>query len=293
MKKNRVDIVQTFFFDSTIFGIMAARLAGIKNTVSCRRDMGFWYDNGIKRKIKIVNRLTKRVLVNSSAIKKFIILEEKLNEKKVDVIYNGIDLQIFKRAAAIESVNTLMKVKRENVMVGIVGNFNRRVKRFDLFIHAAGEIIKRHRNIKFVIVGGGVLEAELRRLASVLCIAENVIFVGKKEDPIPYIKCFDIGVLPSDSEGFSNVLLEYMACKIPIVATRVGGNSELIEHMVSGLLVPYSDHLALADAICELIQNVELRNRLGTKARKIVAERYSWDKKIKEFESYYIKLIEQ
>ena len=294
MKTNKIDILQTFFFDSTIYGIIAARLAGIKNTVSCRRDMGFWYDDGLKKKMKFVNRFTRRVLVNSNAIKNFTISEEELKNEKIDVIYNGVDLDFIDQTAAIRpEVHFKNKiVKKGDRIVGIVGNFNRKVKRFDLFLRAAAEVIKKNRNIKFMIVGGGALEFELRNLAKELRIDGEVIFVGKMDNAIPYIKCFDMGILPSDSEGFPNVLLEYMACDVPAVATRVGGNVELIEDRVNGILVPKGNHILLADAICELIKNEELRNRLRAKAREIVFEHFSWEKKIKEFQTYYIKLLQ-
>jgi len=292
LKKKKIDIIQTFFYDSTIYGIIAARLAGINNTVSCRRDMGFWYDDSLKKKMKLINRFTKRVLVNSNAIKNFTSFEEKLQKKRIDVIYNGIDLHLVDQTSAIKPEALFNKVKKGDRIIGIVGNYNRKVKRFDLFLRAAAEVIKKKRNIKFMIVGGGALEEELRNLTNELRIDKEVIFVGKTDDAIPYIKCFNIGVLCSDSEGFPNVLLEYMACEVPAVATRVGGNVELIENGVNGLLVSKGDPTALAGAICELINQDELRGRLSEKAREIVEEQFSWEKKIREIQSYYIKFVQ-
>ena len=292
MKKNRVDIIQTFYFDSTIYGIVAARLAGIKYTVSCRRDMGFWYNDALQKKMKIINRFTKRVLVNSNAIKLFTIYKEKLQKEKIDTIYNGIDLNLVDQNVAIRPEVLFKNVTKEDRIVGIVGNFNRRVKRFDLFFRAAAKVLKKHRKIKFIVVGAGALETELRNLVRDLRIDGDVIFVGKMDNAIPYIKCFDIGVLPSDSEGFPNVLLEYMACGVAAVATSVGGNVELIDNRVSGLLVPKGDHAALADAICELIKKTDLRKRLREKARDVVADQFSWEKKVREYQSYYINLVQ-
>ena len=292
MHKSKVDILQTFFFDSTIYGIIAARLAGIKNTVSCRRDMGFWYNNDLKKKMKLVNRFTKRVLVNSNAIKSYTSIEEKLDEDKIDVIHNGIDIRLIDKTTAIMPEMHFKNVKKKDMIVGIVGNFNRQVKRFDLFVRAAGEVLNKHNHIKFMVVGGGTLQTDLRKLASELRIDKKIIFVGKLDDAVPYIKCFDIGVICSDSEGFPNVLLEYMACNVPIVATRAGGNVELIEDRVSGLLITKGDHAALANSICEVINKAELRDCLRIKAREIVSKSFSWDKKILEYQSYYYKLVQ-
>ena len=130
-----------------------------------------------------------------------------------------------------------------------------------------------------------------RELTYNLGIADRLIFVGKQDNAIPYIKNFDIGVLTSDSEGFSNALLEYMACGVASVATDVGGNRELIQNGKTGVLVPKGEPEALARAIIELLDDNEYRNWLGSNAKALVTSEYSWDKKIREIEKYYLDLL--
>ena len=89
LKKRRVRIIQTYFFDSTIFGVLAAKFAGVQVILSARRDLGFWYDKQIVRKLKFVNRFTFRILVNSKAIKYTLHNVENFPLKGIDVLYNG------------------------------------------------------------------------------------------------------------------------------------------------------------------------------------------------------------
>jgi glycosyltransferase involved in cell wall biosynthesis len=295
LKRRRVDIVQTFFFDSTLFGVLAAKIAGIKTIISCRRDMGFWYDKSILLKLSLINRLTKRFLVNSAAIKKNVLQHENVSEGDIDVIYNGINQKAFEALAPKDLSLEYCESFKTNTVVGIVANFNRDVKRVDLFIEVAAEVLKKNKRVNFLIVGGCKQAKQATALESLtikLGISQSVFFSGKQDNAVPYIKKFDIGVLTSDSEGFSNVIMEYMAASIPVVATDVGGNNELVQHGKTGLLVPKGNIKAIADAICILLKNQELRFKMGKSGFDLIHDKFSWEKKIFEIQNYYQKLVD-
>jgi glycosyltransferase involved in cell wall biosynthesis len=192
--------------------------------------------------------------------------------------------------ADIKKETRLGNYPYEVKFVGIVGNFNRKVKRIDLFIQAASEVNKKNKNVFFVIVGGGNNEQELKTLANNLGVGDRVVFTGFKSCAVPYIKNFTIGVNTSDSEGFSNTILEYMAAGIPVVATNVSGNAELVQDGITGILVPPGNPREIAYAICDLLSDESKRHRMGVESKKIVEEKYSWDFKIKEFEDYYLNV---
>lgn len=289
LKKNSVHIVHTFFMDSALFGVISARLAGIKTVITSRRDLGFLYSKKLLRWLKFVNLFTNRFLVNSISVKKELIKKEGVNDKLIDVIYNGIDLNRIDytvKANIIDEIGLRYYPSYVDV-VGIVGNYNRKVKRIDLFIQAAAEVHKLYKDVYFLIVGGGNNEQELKIMAYNLGVGDHIVFTGYKSDAIPYMKNFTIGVNTSDSEGFSNTILEYMAAGIPVVATDVSGNSELVEDGITGILVPPGNHCEIATAICELLSDGNKRHRMGNESKKIVREKYSWDIKIKEIEKYY------
>jgi glycosyltransferase involved in cell wall biosynthesis len=141
-----------------------------------------------------------------------------------------------------------------------------------------------------VIVGGGNNEQELKTLANDLGVGDRVVFTGFKSDAVPYMKNFTIGVNTSDSEGFSNTILEYMAVGIPVVATNVSGNAELVQEGKTGILVRPGNPGEIAHAICELLSDENMRHQMGIESKRIVEEKYSWDLKIKEIEDYYLNV---
>ncbi len=292
LRKESIDIVQTYFFDGAIIGVLAAKIARVGKIISCRRDVGFWYDRKILRILILLNRFVDKFLVNSEAVKESIINHERVLPSKIDVIYNGVDLGRIDEEEVADIREEFQDILESDKVVGIIANLNRVVKRVDLFVRAAADVVGRLRNVKFLILGGGELEVELRKLARDLNVENTVIFGGMKTNAISYIKGFDVGVLTSDSEGFSNAILEYMAVGIPTIATSVGGNRELIENGRTGFLVPRGDYKAIAREICSLLSDNGSRAQIGKEARRVVREKYSWETKIHEIESYYYCLLE-
>ena len=292
-RKEAVDLVVTFFPDSTLLGVLAARAAGVSSVISTRRDMGYWYDSRILIMLRFLNLLTTRVLANACAVKKHLVTIENIEPSKVDVIHNGINLAEFDNVAAINLYRKYSNIKSGDEVVGIVANFDRKVKRLDLFIKAAAEILIKRPNVKFIIVGGGANEAGLRQIADRRGVSNNVIFAGHLEDTAAYVKAFSVGVSCSDSEGLSNTIIEYMAASLPCVATAVGGNVELVSHMKTGLLVEKNNASALAAAILYLLVNRPLADRLGENARKTIERKYGWNNRVNDFENYFRKIVEK
>lgn len=293
LRRESVDFVQTFFHDATFFGVMAASIARVPKTISCRRDLGFWYDKKTLSSLRMVNFLSNSFLVNSVSVMECLVSMESVSPDKVHVIYNGIDYDYFSHILPTSLPSEYPNISKSDRVVGIVANYNRMVKRLDLFVRAADRVSKRVGDVKFLIIGGGRLEAEIRELVRDLGIDEVVVFGGKKNQAASYVKAFDLGVLTSDSEGFSNTLLEYMAAGVPAVATDVGGNRELVDHGLTGLLVPPGDDEAIAQGIIELLEDEPWRRRIGEAARQVVRDRYDWSVKIKEIECYYQSLLER
>lgn len=287
LRKCDAQIVQTFFFDATVFGVCSAKLAGVKKIISSRRDLGFWYTPRLLIILRIINLFTNIVLVNSKAIQANVIAKEKCNPRKTAVIYNGIDLKRFRR-----TLNTSQTVRKqygikEQMVVGIVANLNRPVKRVDLFIRAASEVTKEINNIAFVIVGDGHLKNELMQLAVELTVDERVYFVGRHQDVVKWLNCFDVGVLTSDTEGFSNAILEYLACGLPVVCTDSGGNREIIEDGVNGYKFPKNNHMVLSQKIIQLIKSDSDSLKQIKKNNNKKAASFTWEITILEHMKLY------
>lgn len=291
LKKRKIDIVQTFFIDSTVFGVIGAKLAGIDKIISSRRDLGFWQDRRSLRALGLVNRRVDRFWVNSKAVAQHLERMEQVPWQKIDVIYNGIALESFDRSHGADREKGGGANGDSGPIVGIVANLNRQVKRVDLFIRAAALVRQRCGSARFWIVGDGHLRPELEALGREVGLGCCLKFFGLRSNVEQIARNFDVGVLCSDSEGFSNSILEYFALGLPVVATNVGGNSEIIVDGEDGWLVGRGDHEALASSILELLHNRQLRKNMGENGRRKVALSFAWPAKIDEIQEYYRLLM--
>ena len=287
LRKDGFAIVHIFFNDASIVAPLFLKLGGLKTIIS-RRDLGFWY-SAANRTILRVNRLfVDQVVANSRAVKASVRTNEGYKDDRVSVIYNGC------RRAQAETISPGVIRRRLGItddgpIVGIVANL-RAIKRIGDLIQAFARVCDVHADAWLVIVGEGELENELRRLAHTLGIADRVVFAGQVRDVAPIVQEFAVGVLCSESEGFSNAILEYMDSGKPVVCTDVGGNTEMVANGFSGILVPPGHVAALADGIVRVLGDAQLAKMLGENARKTVAERYDLRQMVAAHEVLYARL---
>ncbi|UCE29042.1 MAG: glycosyltransferase family 4 protein [Candidatus Bathyarchaeota archaeon] len=214
------------------------------------------------------------------------------NAGKIVVIPSGIDCSLFNPNRS-ESIKEAQKI-RDNIGAGdatVLGYVGRLVpvKGVKYLLLAMKEVQKEFPNTHLLIVGEGFEKAELKEIAQTRGI--NVDFVGWKKDALAYYAAFDVFVLPSVQEGLSHALLEAMAMKKPAVATSTGGNKDLIENGKNGFLVPPCNPKLLSSSIKELINNDELRKKMGTLNRRIVETKFSWENTVSKFEDLYRSLL--
>ncbi len=135
LRRERIRIVQTFFFDATCMGVVAARLAGVPAIISSRRDVGFWHTPFKLRMMRILNRLTHRIVANSESVRQNTVQKENVSPDRVDVIHNGIAPASFEEKTVPGEAKRALGLDPAHPIVGIVANLNREVKRLDVFIH--------------------------------------------------------------------------------------------------------------------------------------------------------------
>jgi len=294
VQKERIDILQTYFFDANLFGVLAGKMSGRVRILSCRRDMGYWVTPNLLWWLKRVNPFVDRFLVNSQAIERNLSVQERVNGERVDVIPNGVDTDYFSgvQQVAVETEKKTLSIPAASLVVGMTANLNRPVKRVELFIRAAGRVHAELPQAYFLVLGDGKLKPDLEALAKREGVEHNVIFLGLREDFLPYLAMMDVGCLTSDSEGFPNAILEYMAAGLPVVATDGGGVGELVQDDETGFLVPTGDVEAVASAILRLLKNAALRETFGNRARKIVEQEYAWERIVERFQAYYVSILE-
>jgi glycosyltransferase involved in cell wall biosynthesis len=189
--------------------------------------------------------------------------------KKTIVIGNGVDEKTF---APLQNDNRGSYVLYTGVLRARKGLFD--------FIECAKRVCDAHPESKFVICGTGPFFPKIVEKVRRMGLQKQVIFLGyvSKENLVHVYQNAAVQVVPSHYEGLPTVLLEGMSCGIPVVATTVGGNSEVISQGVNGFLVPPKSPVKLANAVSKLLDDAPLRDRIGHAARKTIEEHYTWDK---------------
>jgi glycosyltransferase involved in cell wall biosynthesis len=287
IKQKNIDLIHTDAPRQTFYAGIAARLAGkplIWHVRISDPEENF-YD-------KFLLTLSSKVIAVSKAVR------ERLEEvaprsDKFVVIYNGVDLTEFSSQLPDKKIKEEFGIEDDLILVGTVGQLIPG-KGQDIFLRAAAQVSKLFPNVKFIIVGDGneAYRKKLEDLSKELRIAEKVIFTGFREDIPQIMSSLDIFVLSSTNlEGFSRVILEGMASRKPVIASRVGGNPEAVEDGKTGIIVPPEDPAPLADAILELVKNEDKRSQMGEAGRRRVEKLFSIEKNIAQIEKLYEELL--
>jgi glycosyltransferase involved in cell wall biosynthesis len=290
--EEKIDIVQTYFETSNLWGGLVAKLSGAI-LVSSRRDLGILRAAKHHLAYRFVNRITDRVLAVSEEVRRFCIDQDRLSPEHVSVIYNGVDFE--QVAAARKEASPLADAEwaRSGRIVTCVANI-RQVKGIDVLVHAAKKVCAEMPDAMFVILGDCSpfpYVIEIRSLVRSMGLEKNFQFLNFVENPLPTLKASSVFCLLSRSEGFSNALLEAMACGVPPVVTQVGGNPEAIRDGENGFLVPVEDANIAADRILELLRDPARARRMGALAQSTVEARFSANTMIQQLIDLYHELL--
>lgn len=249
MCTQKFDIVQTFFSEANLIGPCVGRAAGIPVVLGTRRNLNHSARDGrgrfLLRLQALVNPLVNQVIANSQAVLERIVESEHISRKRICVVYNGIDLTHMRLAPELRvPARKSLGIKNNEILVGNVSGL-RAVKGVRMFVDSCAEAYRHDPRLRFVLVGDGELKPQLEDAIRDYGLEDVIRLSGAAEDVRPYLAAFDIAVLCSHAEGFSNSLLEYMACGVPVIATDVGGNREALGSF--GLLIrPEARELANA-----------------------------------------------
>jgi L-malate glycosyltransferase len=290
--RGRFQVVHTHDLWSNLLGIPAARLARVPVVISSRRDLGHlaWYTPRRRRILRHLQALSTAVLVNSGQIQEQLVREDGFPTELIRVVHNGIDLDRF--STIVSDRQRLFPGLENNTLIVTTGNMHSDVKGHLTLIEAARGICPKFPQVRFVLIGDGERRAEYESKVLELGLQRNFLFLGSRQDIPELLACCDMAVSSSRAEGFSNALLEYMAMGLPTVATHVGGNAEIIQHRVDGLLVTPDKPAALADAISCLLEKPHFASQLGTAARERVRRYFGFDQLTTNVDALYTELLQ-
>lgn len=210
--------------------------------------------------------------------------------RKIRIIENGIDIEAFSARCSTGELRRSLGLPAGAPVIGTVGRLTA-VKQQGILIQALAKVRTRFPECRLLIVGDGPLMGQLRLLAEQLSMASHVHFAGYQHQTSPYIQLMDVFALTSASEGMPQAALEASVAGVPVVASRVGGLPELIDHGRTGLLFEPSDEAALVRCLCELLDDSDRARTMGRSAQSRVESRFCVRRMAAEYHRQFLDLL--
>lgn len=283
----RPDIVHTHAWGTLVEGLVAARM--------CRVPVLVHGEHGTLQAKPYQLRLQRwawgratQVLSVSSRLADALAGTVGFPRERIAVIRNGVDLTRFS-ATLREQGRAVLGLSATDVAVGTVGRLVP-VKDHALFLRAVGVVGREGLSCRAFIAGEGPLRAELSSLVDQLGLAGRVTLLGHRPDVERVMAGLDVFVLSSRSEGLSNTIQEALCSGVPVVATRVGGADELVDHGRTGLLVPPGDAEAMGRALIALVGDRDRRQAFATAAAERATREFGFETMARGYRDLYLRL---
>ena len=284
IRANKIEIVQTHDFYTNIFGITAARLAGVPLKIAAKRETSGVKSRAQKTIEKRIFSVADQIVANSKAVENYLI-EDGVSAKKINVIYNGLDLErLTPKDSNRQKICKELNLPADETIkfITLVANLRHAVKNQPMFLRVAKTVAETFPEAHFVLAGEGELKTDLEILAGELKIADRAHFIGRCTGVPKLLSISYTGVLTSFAEGFSNSILEYMAARLPVVATNVGGAGEAIVENETGFTVESDNDKMMAERLTQLLENPERAKEMGERGRQIVEEKFSCETQLRQ-----------
>jgi glycosyltransferase involved in cell wall biosynthesis len=234
-------------------------------------------------------RGTDAVVASAQSVKDFYVEQIGADPAKVEVIYNAVDWSQLEVTVPRNAFRDALGIPKDAITAGIIARLTKQKAHRVLF-----EAMAQHAGLEqlhLLVVGDGELRDDLQRRSEALGLGPRVHFAGARRDLGNILGAIDFFVMPSLWEGLPLSLVLAMGAGLPVVATRVAGIPEVVQHDVSGLLVDAGDSAALGREMFRLVENESLRRSLGSRARDLVLPRFGFDRYIDSITSLYDRLL--
>lgn len=260
IRRHRIELVHSFDVPMNIFGIPFAWLARPRVLLSSQRAHRELTPGLYHRLLRITDRLVNGIVVNCEAMRTHLIADERVAVERIRLCYNGIDTTRFHPGAERPP-----EFGEASLVVGAVCAL-RKEKGLATLVDAFSRVHTQVPGMKLAIVGSGVCLEELEQQAAALGVAEKTVFLPETSEVPRLLRGIDVFVLPSLSEALSNSLMEAMASGCCPIASRVGGNPELVTPGENGLLFEKGDACGLAAALSQVIGDEAYRRKLAAQS---------------------------
>ena len=264
IRQERIALVHTFDPPLNAFGVPVARLAGGVRVLASARGSRQLVSPIMRRWLRLTDRMADGVVVNCLAMQRELIADGGVAPARIHLCYNALDTAVFFPDRVSNKVPVIGCVCAQRVEKGL-----------DTLLRAFARLPRNGPPAELLLVGDGPARAEIEALARSLDLGSRIHFEPGTNNVVPWLQRIDIFVLPSRSEALSNSLMEAMACGCSPIASRAGGNPELVTDGETGLLYPVGDDEALAASLARLLGDDTLRRRLAAAAAHRIAGEFS------------------
>jgi glycosyltransferase involved in cell wall biosynthesis len=278
-RERRIAVLHATDLYANIFALPGAALARVPVRIGNRREINPDKPLGLIALQRASYAFAHGIVANSTAVAERL-RAERVRTHAIRLVPNGIDVDAYRPrsgAAPLRRIVTVANLRPE--------------KAHEVLIDAFASLPTTTLNLELAIVGHGPRAEALERQVAERGLASRVRFLGHRDDVPAILAESDLFVLPSRSEAFPNSVMEAMAAGLPVVATRVGGVPELVQHDVNGILTPVDDRDALARALRTLVDDPHRAAALGRAARETIASRFSFTRMVRSFEDLYLDLL--
>ncbi len=293
IRRKKIDLVHTWMFTSNTWGRIAAKFVNVSVVISAERCLVTPWKGRIQRLIdRILSGCSDVIIANSESVRSSHIKEEKIISDKVIAISNGVDTQKFNpQMINAKKQKELLDIENSLPVIGVVSRLVKG-KGLEYFLESVEQVLQSS-SAKFLIIGDGPLRDKLEKMINELGISNEVLFVGYYQYLVEILSVIDILVIPSLSEGLSNVLLEGMAMAKPVVTTNIESNTQVVVNGKTGILVPVGNPEALADGIIRLLKNKKEARRMGLAGRRRVEQYFDINFTVEKTEQIYERLFHE
>lgn len=288
LKKHQIDLINAHHFGPFIYLNLAG--FGLKTKIIYTEHSRWQLErlSFVKRIIlRILMIRTAALIAISNQILDYYLNNIEVRKNKVYLIKNGIDVSSFQRGDG-KTIRRELGLKNNEKVVGIVANI-RPEKNHRLLMSAFSIVASHMKDVRLVIVGLDCMDGELQRIASQQTALDKVIFLGSRSDVPDILKTFTVFCLPSIHEGMPLTVLEAMAAGVPVIGADVIGINEIVRNNVNGMLFPSGDEVALAESICRLLSDEDLRQRLAREAERFVSQEFFLADKVQQYDEVFKK----
>jgi len=295
-RRHRLNILHARGWPALVETALGARLARVPQTIYTFHGKTFEDLKGISLKRrwtqKAMIRSYRRVITLNRQMRSDLAAECSISEERIQIIANGVDVEVFRPREERQKLRAAFGLPADRLILGNVARLDP-VKNHGVILRALRRLADQRLKVYFLLVGDGphrtVLEQEIQRLG----LASEVRLFGYSNRVPELLNCMDLYVQSSLYEGFSNTVLEAMACGVPILATDVGGTGDILNEGREGFFFQPDDDEKLASLIVRLTQDTERRRLLGERARHRAVEQFPIQSMVRNYQTIYQDLVRQ